>query len=347
MTSFYGLGERLAPVPPNIVVQLGRIHHHAGAAELYHQQFPGLLTQLRRGARVESAEASSAIEGIVIPHSRAEAIVNRPAEQPRNRSEEEVRGYANALTYLFEQANAERWPKVGLIQHLHRLLYEPTGAVGTGIFKTADNEVIERTQTGRIVRFQPVSAKETPGAVKDLVDSYQATVTGGGCDVLIAIGAFIIDFLVIHPFADGNGRVSRLLTNYLLDREGYDVGRYVSLERLTKDAENRYYDALLASTHGWHDNEHDVWPWLRLFLDILATAYVRFASRADEERGRGTKSQRVRSYVLEQAPQEFSLSEVAHHLGVSQQTVRAMLQTMRDEGMVRAGQGRGARWRRL
>src|SRR6202022_2924828 len=131
MTSFYGLSERLAPVPSEVVIQLSRIHRHAGAADLYRQQFPGLLTTLRRGARVESAEASSAIEGIVIPHGRAEAMVLRPAELPRNRSEEEVRGYANALTYLFDPASAERWPTVGVIQHLHRLLYEPTGALGT------------------------------------------------------------------------------------------------------------------------------------------------------------------------------------------------------------------------
>jgi Fic family protein len=274
-------------------------------------------------------------------------MVRRPAEKPRNRSEEEVLGYANALTYLFEQATGERWPTVGLIQHLHRLLYEPTGAVGTGIFKTADNEVIERTETGGVLRFRPVSARETPAAIKDLADSYQATVRGGGCDVLIAAGAFVLDFLVIHPFADGNGRLSRLLTNYVLDREGYDVGRYVSLERLTKAVEARYYDALLASTHGWHDKEHEAWPWIRFFLEILEAAYERFASRAEEERGHGLKSERVRAYVLDQAPAEFSLAEVAQHLGVSQQTVRGVLKSLRDEGIVRSGQGRGARWRRL
>jgi Fic family protein len=347
VTSFYGLGERLTPVPSDVVVQLGQIHHHAGAAELYRHQFPGLLTQLRRGARVESAEASSAIEGIVIPRARAEAVVNRPSEQPRNRSEEEVRGYANALTFLFDRTEADRWPTVGLILHLHRLLYEPTGVHGAGIFKTADNEVIDRTEAGRVVRFRPVSAVATPAAVKDLVDAYQATVEGGRCDSLLAVGAFVLDLLVIHPFADGNGRISRLLTNYLLDHEGYDIGRYVSLESLTRDAEGRYYDALLASTHGWHDNEHDAWPWLRFFLEILVSAYRRFSRRADEERGHGTRSQRVRIHVLEQAPAEFSLADVARHLHVSEQTVRGVLQTLRDEGLVQAGQGRGAKWRRI
>ncbi len=345
MTSFYGLGERLGPVPSMVVRWLRQVDLAAGKAEQYRDQLPGLLTSLRTHAQIESVTASSALEGITAPPPRAEAMVRNLSEEPRNRSEGELRGYRNALTHLFDSEQREPWPTVPMILGVHRTLYEPTGAIGGGQLKTADNRVVEQA-TGRI-RFEAVPAALTPAVLQDVAESFRATREREDAHPVILIGAFVLDFLVVHPFADGNGRVSRLLTNYLLDRDGYDVGKFVSLEKMVKEREGRYYDSLLASTHGWERNENDLWPWLGFFVETLASAYQAFMARTEEERGRGQKSERVRRFVLEQAPTSFSIADIQKAVsGVSPQTVRLVLNGLRDEGLLSVGKGRGARWKK-
>ncbi len=163
---------------------------------------------------------------------------------------------------------------------------------------------------------------------------------------MLLVGLFALDLLTIHPFADGNGRVVRALTNALLDDNGYTVGRYVSLEQLIAESADGYYAALLASTHGWHDQRNDPWPWLGYFVGVLAGGYRRFEERAASDRSAGTKQDRVREYVLEHAPTIFRIADVRVALpGVSDPTIRLALDQLRRDGLANPdGRGRSAVW---
>ncbi|HEV2953341.1 MAG TPA: Fic family protein, partial [Candidatus Dormibacteraeota bacterium] len=161
----------------------------------------------------------------------------------------------------------------------------------------------------------------------------------------IAVAAFSLDFTVIHPFADGNGRISRLLTNLILDRAGYDVGRYVSIERQIEKTKNRYYDSLLASTIGWASEEHDVWPWIAYLVETLDVTYNTFAHYAEQERSRGSKQDRVRRHLQEHARDSFTMGDLRQALpGISDSTMRVVLHSLRDQHLVSATAGRSGRW---
>ena len=344
MNSFGYFGAKLAPVPADVTLRIGRIERAAGSADLYRQQLPRLLDALRDQARVDSVEASSAIEGVKAPHHRAEAVVLNPQAVPRNRSEAELRGYSNALTYAFDEAAGDTRVSVGVIVHLHRLLYEPAGVVGAGQFKTADNAVID--QQSRRVRFEPVSARQAPSTTQELTALYQVVQDRHEHHPLLAVAAFVLDFTVIHPFADGNGRVSRLLTNLLLGNAGYDAGRYVSIERQIERTKDRYYDALLASTHGWHESAHDLWPWTSYFIETLDSVYASFVTKAEEERSQGSKQERVRRHLEEHSTLTYSMDDLRRALpAVSDATLRLVLRRLKQEGLVRAsGSSRLSRW---
>jgi hypothetical protein len=198
------------------------------------------------------------------------------------------------------------------------------------------------------VRFRPVPAKETEFHVAELVDRYTGAVSDGQHHPVLLIGSFVLDLLVIHPFEDGNGRVARAMTNALLIDRGYTASRYVSLEALIVDSEDAYYQALLDSTHGWHEDKAAPWPWLRYFVGLLADAYDVFSTRAAASRSGGSKQDRVRDYVLNHAPDEFRIADVRGALpGISDQTIRLVLDRLRFEGVaIPQGKGRTATWRR-
>jgi Fic family protein len=347
MRSFADLDELIGRVPARIVTRLGAIDFGRGSEALYRDQMPGLLTGLSDRARVQSITASSAIEGVVVADvGRAERIINRRTSTLRNRSEQELAGYRDAQDYLFQQD--WRPLNAGLILHLHRLLFAHTAMPG-GVFKAEDNLVVERSPDGSTtVRFQPMSAAVAPFAIDDLIDRYQRATAEGGHHPVLLSGLFILDLLVIHPFEDGNGRVARLLTSAILAERGYTVGRYVSLEQAVAESADAYYQALLESTHGWHDGVADPWPWLGYFTSVMAGAYTVFADRAAAAKTPGTKQQRVREYILRHAPATFRLADIRTAVpGVSDQTIRLVLEQLKDEGSVRAdGTGRAATWTR-
>ncbi|HWG61613.1 MAG TPA: Fic family protein [Streptosporangiaceae bacterium] len=347
MRSFTDLDALIGRVPAHIVTRLSAIDFGRGSEALYRDQMPGLLTELADRARVQSITASSAIEGVVVADTdRAERIINRRTSRLRNRSEQELAGYRDAQDYLFQQ----EWRPLnaGLILHLHRLLFAHT-AMPRGAFKTEDNLVVDRAPDGsRTVRFKPVSAARTPIAIDDLIDRYQQATAAGEHHPLLLSGLFILDLLVIHPFEDGNGRVARLLTNAMLTEHGYTVGRYVSLEQAVAESAEAYYQALLESTHGWHDGTADPWPWLGYFTSVIAGAYAVFADRAAAAKTPGTKQQRIREHILRHAPATFRLADIRTAVpGVSDQTIRLVLEQLKTEGKVRAdGTGRTATWTR-
>ena len=348
MRSFTPLERTLGTVPGALVGQLSRIDVGRGREELHTRQLPELLTDLAARARVESITASSALEGIVVSdQNRAAKIIAGSAKELRSRSEQELAGYRRALDYLF----AEDWRplNVGLLLHLHRLLFAETPGHG-GAFKSSDNLVVDKSPDGaRTVRFKPVAAARTEHFTVDLIEHYNVAVHDDTFHPVLLVGLFVLDLLTIHPFDDGNGRVVRVLTNALLADAGYGVGRYVSLEQLVAESADDYYDSLLASTHGWHDNDHDPWPWLCYFVARLAAAYDRFEQGAASGRSTGTKQERVREYVLRHAPEFFKIADIRTALpGISDQTIRLALDTLKAESRIRSeGTGRGAKWRRL
>jgi Fic family protein len=348
LRSFTDLDALIGLVPAQIVTRLSAIEFGRGSEALYRDQMPGLLTELADRARVESITASSAIEGVIVADAdRAQRIINRQATSLRNRSEQELAGYRDAQDYLFR----EDWRSLnaGLILHLHRLLFAHTAMPG-GAFKTEDNLVVDRSPDGSTtIRFKPVSAASTPFAIDDLIDRYQDAVAAGEHHPVLLSGLFVLDLLVIHPFEDGNGRVARLLTSAMLSEHGYTVGRYVSLEQAIAESADAYYQALLDSTHGWHEGTADPWPWLGYFTNVIAGAYAVFADRAAGAKTPGTKQQRVREHILRHALATFRLADIRAALpGVSDQTIRLVLEQLRGEGKVQAdGTGRSATWTRL
>jgi Fic family protein len=345
--SFTDLEASIGQVPGRIVTRLGAIDFGRGSEALYRDQLPGLLTELSHRARVQSITASSAIEGVVVSDvDRAERIINRRAAVLRTRSEQELAGYRDAQDYLFQQD----WRPLngGLLLHVHRLLFAHTAAPG-GAFKSQDNLVVDRSPDGTsTVRFKPVAAALTPYAVDDLIGRYRDAHRSGEHHPALLDGLFVLDLLVIHPFEDGNGRVTRALTNVLLMDHGYTVGRYVSLEQSVAESADAYYQALLDSTHGWHEGAADPWPWLDYFTRMLADAYAVFADRAAAAKTPGTKQERIRVHILRHAPLTFRLADVRTAVpGVSDQTIRLVLEQLKSEGSVRAdGTGRAATWTR-
>lgn len=229
----------------------------------------------------------------------------------------------------------------------HGLLYRFTAGEG-GRWKSHDNSTIERHPDGAVrVRFQPVPAVATPQAMSDLVGLYRAA-TEEGQEPLHTVPLAVLDFLCIHPFRDGNGRVSRLLTLLLLHHHGYEVGRSISLEHVFEQSKDSYYRTLEASSRGWHEGQHDALPWLRYFWGVLLAAYKELEQRVGRvANGAGAKGERVRSAVLRRAL-PFAISELENDCpDVSREHIRKVLTRLRDEGVVRMeGAGRGARWHR-
>ncbi len=326
---------------------LRALGEYRGKQTLYERQSPELLQGLRALASIESTEASNRLEGITAPEARLQAIVQH-SEPPRTRSEQEIAGYRDALE-LIHQARAELPISVNGIRQLHQTIYRYLPDQG-GQWKPVDNEIVERDPDGNVirVRFRPVSAVATPQAMEDLATHYAAA-GATGREPLLTIPLLILDFLCIHPFRDGNGRVARLLTLLALYHAGYNVGRYISLERVIEESWESYYAALEASSQGWHEGRHDSTAWLEYFWGVMLRAYKEFEERVGNvERGGNSKSQRVRDAVGRKI-RPFRVVELQKECpDVSRETIRLVLRAMKKAGLIElSGRGRGARWRQV
>ena len=326
---------------------LRALGEHRGKQDLYARQTPETLKALRTIAVIESVESSNRIEGVVAPRERVQAVVLKTS-QPVGRSEQEIAGYRDALEMIHD--SAEHMPfSVNVVRQTHNLLYRYLPQEG-GSYKATQNDIVEREPDGTIsrVRFRPTSPVETPQAVDDLVRLYEDAVDNLNIEPLVVIPLAILDFLCIHPFADGNGRTARLLTLLLLYHYNYQVGRYISLERFFEQSKTSYYETLEASSQGWHEGEHDPYPWMTYFWGVLLAAYKEFEARVGEVRGdHGSKTDMIRAAVARKlAP--FAISDIERELPtVSRDMVRVVLRQLRDEGVIEAvGRGRGAKWRR-
>jgi len=341
------LEHQIGSIPAGLVTALAQVDERKGRAQVFSPQHPAQLKTLIEIARIQSTEASNEIEGITAPPARIAALV-REKSTPENRSEQEIAGYRAVLDLIHSSADAIPVTNNVLLQ-LHRDMYQFTPAQA-GRFKTADNVVEETLPDGtRRVRFQPLPAFRADAAMNELNDLYAREVDRGLFHPLLLIGSYVFDFLAIHPFADGNGRMSRLLTLLLLYRQGYGVGRYISLEKLVMDSKETYYDALAASTTDWHEEDHSILPWLQYFVGIMVAAYDRFDSNAGAVTGRGSKSESIKTFIRASVSEEFSIDDVRAQVpSASDSLIRKVLHDLRDTGAVKAQSGgRGAKWRRL
>jgi Fic family protein len=334
-------GLRLSAADGSSLKALGECR---GRQELFRRQTPELLSALRDAAVIESTESSNRIEGVVAPHHRVEALVLK-SSAPRNRSEQEIAGYRDALNLLHESAREMAF-SVNVILQLHTILYRYHAGTG-GRWKPAQNEIVERDADGKVrrVRFVPPSPVATPGLMEGMTAEYARDVAEER-EPLILVPLTILDFLCIHPFADGNGRMARLLTLQLLYHFDFDVGRYISLERIVEESKETYYEALEASSQRWHEGSHDALPWMRYFWGVVLRGYKEFELRVGKLRtGRGAKTDLVEEAIGRRVG-AFSISDIEKECpGVSRDWIRVVLRRLRDERrIVRQGRGRGAKW---
>lgn len=316
-----------------------------GQQELFTCQAPQRLKMLREHALIESAVSSNRIEGVTVEPGRVrELILGQPLL--RDRDEEEVRGYRDALTLIHE--NPAALPvSDATIQKLHALT---RGEIwDAGKYKDKDGDIIERYPDGsERVRFRTVSAAETPARVAELVADWQRCLDERWVHPLIALAAFNLDLLCIHPFRDGNGRVSRLVLLLQCYHLGYEVGRYISLERLIEQNKARYYETLEQSSQGWHEGKHDPWPYINYVLFILKTAYKEFAERVgDIKAPRGAKTDQIVA-AIGRFVGEFTVSQLEQACpGISRDMIRRVLREQQAAGVIECqGRGPAARWRK-
>ena len=312
-----------------------------GRQDLFTRQQPEVLSALREQAMIQSSESSNRIEGVTVSADRLRPILLGKSA-PRDRSEEELVGYRRALNWIYTQKAAiEIEPRV--IRLLHEMAQGSSGDAGK--WKTRSNEIIEIQSGGeRRVRFVPTAVKDTPRMIEQLCLSFTDLAQHDEVPVLLSISTFIFDFLCIHPFRDGNGRVSRLLTALLLQNHGFRVGRFISLERLVEETKQDYYDVLARCSARWHDGKNEIIPWWNYSLGVLRHAYNDFERRVEGASPAG-KSELVRQAV-QRHPAPFTLSEIQQECpGTSPQLIRKVLSKMKAEGTLRlTGHGRSARW---
>ena len=281
----------------DIVSMLTKIHEYKGEQNLFIEAKSDILTKLVEIAKIQSTESSNKIEGIYTSDERIKKLITDKTT-PRTRDEQEIAGYRDVLSTIHDNFDFIP-PKPTMILQLHRDLYKFSGLESGGKYKTGDNIIAETDSEGnKFVRFKPVSAWETPDEIARLCENFEREITGEQVDPLLLIPMFILDFLCIHPFNDGNGRMSRLLTLLLLYRSGYIVGKYISIEKLIEETKDTYYDALQRSSTNWHENNNDYAPFARYMLGILLGAYREFETRVKTFVG-VSKNDRIREILRE------------------------------------------------
>lgn len=326
---------------PQIVSYLTTIHEYKGEQRLIASRHADVLNGLVEAARIQSTESSNKIEGIYTSDERVRKIV-LDKTMPRSRNERDIAGYRDVLNTIHE--NYDHIPiRTTFVLQLHRDLYRfENGGMG-GVFKSTDNIIEERNVEGvSSVRFQPVPAWETSESVDKLCDAYCDVIARTDVDPLLIIPMFILDFLCIYPFQDGNGRMSRLLTLLLLYQSEYIVGRYISIEKLIEKTKVSYYDTLQDSSRLWHEERNDYAPFVAYLLGIIAAAYREFSERTRLiEEKTGAKPDRVAEAIKEQIG-TITKSEIMQKVpGISQTTIQRTLTELTKQGRIKKiGNGR-------
>lgn len=330
----------------DVLQLIADISERKGKQAYYEDRAPELLKQLQNIATIQSTESSNRLEGIVVGNQRLKDLMEDRTE-PQSRSENEVTGYRAVLNQI-HASGADIPIRPGVILQLHRLLYSFSPGEG-GKWKPQDNQITEQYPDGsERIRFTPTPAILTPDAMETVCNEYSVALQDQSPHRLIVMAAFILDFLCIHPFWDGNGRMSRLLTLLCLYHGGYNVGRYISLEKIVEDTKEQYYQALYDSSQGWHQAQHDLLPWLRYFLGVVLRAYRDLEDRAALVRHtRGEKSARIRE-IVSGFVGAFSVRDLEERCpDIARPTINAALKQLHQEGVIeRKGAGRATQWKR-
>ena len=333
---------RLGPRQATVLKTIGA---YQGKQSLFARQTPEILESLRRVARIESTESSNRIEGVIAPRARVEALVSDDVK-PQDRSEQEIAGYRDALELIHESSEYLAL-SIHTVRQLHTMISRYLPEDG-GKWKRVDNRIVEKDPDGNItrVRFEPVSAEDTPDAMETFVRNYASALKEQEFEPLILIPLAVLDFLSIHPFSDGNGRISRLLTMLLLYHFDFQVGRYISLERIVEESKDSYYEALRKSSVNWHEGEHDPHPWINYFWGVLLRAYGEFEERVGEVRTKKiSKTEQIR-LAVDRRVGPFAISDLERELPhISRDMIKLVLRDLKEEGSIEVkGKGRGAKW---
>ena len=346
LKTFQQFEKNIENIPTTTSWYLAALCEARGKQELFTTQSPQKLKVLREHDLIERAVSSNRIEGVTVNQKRVGTIVFGKRHL-KDRSEEEVRCYRTALDWIHREGTQIPVSERTILQ-LHDM---SRGEIwDAGKYKVKNVDIIEKLAGGRArVRFQTVEASNTPRVMKALIGAWQDALKEKYVHPLIALAACNLDFLCIHPFRDGNGRVSRLLLLLQCYSLGYEVGRDISLERLIEQHKERYYETLEHSSQGWHEAKHDPWPYINYLLYILKTAYQEFESRVGQMKSpRGAKTEIVETAIAS-FEKEFAISDLEKACpGVSRDMIRIVMNRLRKEGRLKIlGRGRDARWAKL
>jgi Fic family protein len=345
MMSLQQLALKPEKIPAATAWYIADLAEARGKQELFTKQAPQKLKVLREHALIESAVSSNRIEGVKIDEKRIASVIFGRSLL-RDRDEEEVRGYRDALN-LIHQRGSELSISEETIRKLHGLC---KGGVGdAGRYKEKDRDIIEKYPDGRErIRFRTVPAARTPEFMRTLTEMWAISLTERWVHPLILLAASNLDFLCIHPFRDGNGRVSRLVLLLQCYHLGYEAGRYISLERIIEENKDRYYETLEQSSQGWHEGKHDPWPYVNYVLYILKSAHREFEERMGQlQSPRGTKTELIAG-AIQRFQGEFTLSDLERLCpAVSRDMIRKVLRDLQKANEIEClGRGPGARWRK-
>lgn len=326
-----------------IVAYIAKIHECKGRQDLYVRQKPVELERLMKVAKIQSTEASNKIEGIVTTSTRMKQLLEERTT-PKNRDEREILGYRDVLNTIHE--NHEYIPLTpSYILQLHRDLLRHAGLSYGGIFKNTHNYISETLPDGKqVIRFAPLAPYETPDAIEKICNSYKQTLHMEAIDSLILIPAFICDFLCIHPFNDGNGRMSRLLTLLLLYQNGYEVGKYISIEKQIEKTKDAYYDMLAQSDIGWHEGKNDPTPFIKYMLQMILACYAEFEERVgmmNDKSSKSTAYDLVKAYMLNKIGRMTGAEVIAACPSIGRSAVLSAIKKLTEDGLVvKCGSGR-------
>lgn len=331
-------------VSSRLLQMVSAVSEYKGKQALFANQNPEQLDVLRQAAIVQSTESSSRIEQVTAAPARLVLLMEEKTT-PKNRSEQEIVGYRNVLNLI--HSNKTNIPvRAATILQFHRDLFWYTNAGGK--YKFSSNEIVRTDANGvSEVIFVPVPAHMVPMEMQTLDEEFQRLTASGDYDPLMLAASYVFDFLCIHPFKDGNGRISRLITNLLLYHAGHEVPGYISLEKVVEETKESYYDALNRSSQGWHDNTHDLLPWIEYFIGVvLLKAYRRFESNVTFlQKGSASKSDAVVT-AIKYLPEQFKVSDIKRACPhVSQSTIRDVLKKLKNERKVKCiRKGADAMW---
>ena len=328
---------------PAITWALSRCAEAKGLQGMWKTVRPEVMEKLREYAMIQSAESSNRIEGVEVDPKRLVPLVLGKTK-PADRSEEEIVGYRRALDYIHRN-----YKKISITPETIRKLHELAqgGMIGdAGQWKEKDNDIIEIFPNGeRAVRFRPVPAKDVSKYMKQLCLAYRDVVRNDKVPELIVIANFVLDFLCIHPFRDGNGRVSRLLALLLMYQHGFEAGRYVSIERIIEETKESYYEVLKKASVDWFESKHDLVPWWHYFLGTVRTAYQELKNKVEQTTSGDNLSSIIRQTILS-FEMPFSVADIVKmNPTIDRELVKKVIAGMKAEKKLKmVGKGRGAKW---